>query len=167
MKIKTYLPIFNGFYGSILSDLEDKKQASELFTQAIEETINDDIKCKVKFEALVSPRFYNFSNDEIHVEINISQKEFKYLFKYCLDQQEEFTEYLESRFTSCDGFTSFYYNNLAGWERYMYEFKDYKESKQGVILSSLLDFYLKYVFEYSEEDLLEYAVQNGAMQLEY
>lgn len=166
MKIKTYLPIFNGFYGSILDDLEDKQQASELFTQAIEETINNDVKCDIKFEALVSPRFYNFSNDEIHVEININQKEFNYLFKYCLDQKEDFTQYLENKFTSCDGFTSFYYNSLSGWERYLYEFKDYKESKQGVILSSLLDFYLKNLFEYAEDDLMEYATQNGATQLE-
>jgi len=166
MKINTYLPIFNGFYGSILEDLEDHEEASKLFVEAVNKEVNQDIKCDIKFQSLVRPRFYNFTNDEIHVSILISKKEFNYLFNYCLEQREEFTKYLESRFTSCDGFASHYYNTLAGWERYKYEFNDYEESKQGVILATLLDFYLEYVFEYSEDNLMEYANQNGVLTQE-
>jgi len=163
MKLEINLPIFNGFYGSILEDLSNHHEAAELFTQAIEKELKRDFKISLEHKELIRPRFYNFNNDVILVELTTYKYVIKELFELCLDcYRQEFLEYIKQRLTSYDGFTSFYSNTLAGWERYRYEFYNYDQDKQGAMLNIILDFYLSDICEYNENDLMEYANQNGA-----
>ena len=167
MKIQSYLPLFKGFYGSILDEIENHDEAARLFTKFTEDQVNTEVKADFIFQKLQRPRFYNFSNDEIHIEIKISKKEIRGLFDLCLDvYRNEFLEYIKNHFTSCDGFVSFYGNTLASWEKYMYEFYDKKENEQGILLSTMFDFYLCDILELNDDDLLEYAHQNGCVNHE-
>lgn len=64
------------------------------------------------FESLQSPREYNFTTDRIFAHIPYSAV--KKLYK-AIDK-EALRELIKDKFTSYDGFASFYSNNLAKWE---------------------------------------------------
>jgi len=70
------------------------------------------IPCTITFQKVVSPRFYNFTNDSINCEVQVDVAK---LIDYATDNWEEFTQYIKDRYTSCDGFTSFHSNDPAKW----------------------------------------------------
>ena len=75
------------------------------------------IKLNAKFSALVSPRSYNFTTDRIFVKIPL--RAVKELYKYV--GAEKLNKAIEERFTSYDGFMSFYDNSLAAWPKNLNE----------------------------------------------
>jgi hypothetical protein len=68
-----------------------------------------------EFEKLVSPAYYNFSNDSINVMYKLDDNNFKNIHKYLLVYKELFEDYLKGRYTSYDGFISSYSNNVSEW----------------------------------------------------
>lgn len=141
-KIDTYLPIFSGFYGTWFGDTDameeneldhwseetgkelkyedinwNYKQYHEDISDAccdiIEEWLNEVFTgVKIKFQALISPQFYNFSNDSINCEITIDYVE---LLKYLSDNYEAFRDYIKDEYTSRSGFISSYSNDAEEW----------------------------------------------------
>lgn len=72
-----------------------------------------DMGLKFNFQALSSPREYNFSNDSINVEVEVS--DMNKIVTYLQEYKEEFADYIKDRYTSCDGFWSHHSNDSIDW----------------------------------------------------
>lgn len=78
----------------------------------------------LEFDALVSPKFYNFETDRIFAWVTISPENINWILDYLTDYKCEFGEYLENRHKSRSGFTSYYCYELDIWEERLKEFQD-------------------------------------------
>ncbi len=141
--MRTYLPLFTGFYNTIW-EMDDSYLIEELnvdmenidYTKYREDVSKElcrvlpehcDLIESVLYEALVSPRFYNFGNDSINCEVSLSSKEA--VDEYLADNADAFSEYLKDRYTSRDGFASSYSNDPKDWT----DWKD-DQHKFGAVL---------------------------------
>jgi len=175
-KVKTYLPMFPGFYDTIFEAdtdivIEDiNKQRKEKGLKELEfndfefdyNTYNTNVSiacCKfikdnfkdyvtnVEYEELISPREYNFKTDTIHVIIELSDENKKNIIK-TIEEDEEFKIYLNEQYTSRDGFISFYSNNIIDWISNWDETMSDKHK-----LGSILDYIA--TLNYTIEDMYE------------
>lgn len=64
---------------------------------------------KIAYESMESPREYNFTTDRVHVTIEDPQALFDQV------DQGDLAEVIKANFTSCDGFHSFYSNDVLEW----------------------------------------------------
>jgi hypothetical protein len=135
MKVKTYLPLFSGFYEShwdepcfdgeeeifnIPSDMtiDDFVDWNKYHNHIAKEMCNEvqhllsDFVSDIEFEKISSPKYYNFENDSIHCEITFDDDK---IINYLNDNFEAFSTYIRERYTSRDGFISFYENNALEW----------------------------------------------------
>lgn len=89
----------------------------------------------IEFQQVRSPKEYNFKNDSADVEIlpNIDNIQ-SFIYK----NKESFVKYLKSRYTSYDGFISFYENDFESWEQDTKKFTDFNIDNHR--LGSILDF---------------------------
>lgn len=92
----------------------------------------------IKFEELYSPKEYNFSNDSINIEIELSEDNIKEIKKFLYDNLDEYKQYLRDNYTSCSGFISFNPNTFEGWLEITKDFNDYSEKMH--YLGSVLEF---------------------------
>ena len=92
-------------------------------------------KIDITFEKVVSPKFYNFSNDSINIEIAI---DLNLVINYLESNLKEFKDYIKNKYTSYDGFISSYSNDGLNW---LNDIKtiDFESSHK---LGSILDFIL-------------------------
>ena len=164
-KIKTYLPVFSGFYNTvwqfkdenILYDVNDTRkenglpelESDENFDIAYNEYENDVSKelCKVlqenlsdfvemiEFENVYSPKTYNFSTDSINCIIETKPEAIK---EFIYKNKGAFSEYLKNKYTSCDGFIAGYGNRFENWKKYTNNFNDFTENEH--YLGAILDF---------------------------
>jgi hypothetical protein len=141
-KVKTWLPVFSGFYNTIWDDNDDYELDEEKFTDEQKEEyyrsdlyydnvkdyehsvvssfikeLTDKLKegkfvKSIEFEKIVSPKEYNFTNDSVNVIIDINTD---ICMKYIVDNKESFSKYLKDHYTSCDGFWSHYSNDYDTW----------------------------------------------------
>jgi len=142
MKIKTQLPIFQGFYNTIFEPNEDstiedyndcngtdykfddfKFDYDEYHNRIAKECINSveknlnelGFKCSIAFEKIDSPKYYNYRNDSIDIELKITKQVIKKLYSVLKENKEEFEIYIKENFTSRSGFISFYSNDVDVW----------------------------------------------------
>jgi len=165
--IESYLPIFSGFYNTLFeadedSSIEDgftyddyefdyedyRNRVAVACCEAIQSQLKN-LGITIKFQNIVSPRFYNFSNDSINVAYHLEEDSYKNLYKYILENKEAFDSYIKENYTSHDGFMSFHSNNANDWMLYLIE-----EDKLSHRFGACLEFYLENE-EYTQNDLLE------------
>lgn len=91
---------------------------------------------EIVFEELISPKFYNFSNDSVNVQIKVTTAFLKELKEYLNTNKEAFALYIKDRYTSCSGFISSYSNQVETW---LGEYWKELETKAH-ILGSILEF---------------------------
>ena len=167
--IKTYLPVFSGFYGTLFEDIIDSEvdyilEGEETYTTdnvefdyktfkddiskqcvgVFEDAFNRDIhtKLSVSFESLFSPKFYNFENDSINVAISLSKEDFNTIISAIKGNKAEISEQLKERYSSREGFSSFHSTDLDEWiEDLTLEFENEEDCshKWGAILEILCD----------------------------
>jgi hypothetical protein len=135
MEIKTWLPLFKGFYGTFwdgddeLNDYcwnynvsSDDVQVDwsayhKMVAFTFVEKMQDDLIPmgfieSMTFEKISSPKYYNFENDSIYVTIVPKVEAIKtYIHQY----MSEFDAYVKEKYTSRDGFTSFHPNTAFEW----------------------------------------------------
>jgi hypothetical protein len=173
-KCKTWLPVFQGFYGSgieddndleytIFDNPDDKRmlpvhknwlveeitdyidysdyhnELSDAICESIcEELESQELISDYKFEGLVSPKYYNFRNDHIDVELEV---DIIHLIELCKKSIEGFKEYLKNNYTSYDGFMSSYSNDSDDW---FGELSDYTDglimNDTGHCIGAILNF---------------------------
>lgn len=167
-KIGTWLPIFQGFYGSSFEDDDDLLDKlfsdPEKLGETSKEWLNDnafnhidysdyhldlakcicDTVCETmieqklitsyEFEELRSPKEYNFTNDSINVKFEVCIQD---LVDKCMDNFEDFKQYIKDTYTSYDGFSSSYTNNATEW---IEDLEDNTSHKIGSMLQFLIEF---------------------------
>lgn len=165
MKVKTFLPVFSGFYGTIWEfdynyiedfikeerkeknlysdvDFNDLKIDNETFENDIVnlfcEALPDfmpDFIEKIELEKIVRPKYYNFSNDSANVIITIKPDEVK---SFIYANKEKFFEFLKKRYTSYNGFISHYENDFQSWESITENFSNF--TCDGHRIGAILEF---------------------------
>lgn len=152
------LMFFSGFYESIhnsafdfeeecvLDDHPGKKWGDFRWTYDWNQyarnyvsAISSETGLKFEFRNLWSPREYNFATDEIYCFLD--KKDVKKISSAL--ETETLKKLIKERFTSCDGFISFYSNDIDEWKE-----KDVMEWDE-IELGTLLDAWLE------ENDLYE------------
>ena len=119
----------------------------------------------LRFESLKSPREYNFSTDIIYAYID------EEVVRRLLDDLEDskLADMIRERFTSCDGFISFYPNRIEEWKEKPLEEWDYNEV--GTILEAYgaqgEDFEWGVYYERCERHVLDTALDKGMDWGEY
>lgn len=144
MKVETFLPVFDGFYYSIWSDLIDNEVDIEI-EMFNDDNVNhnltiDDCDVEIDFEGLAKSiyykimeyiddvfpglvlnsefqrlimlKYYNYSNDNVYIEVELDKDKFMNLI---LDNEDLLRELIKDNYTSCSGFISSYPNNLDDW----------------------------------------------------
>ena len=86
--------------------------SNEYITDALIELNHSDIILEVKYQKMVSPKYYNFSNDSINVSIKYDHQKLK---KFISDNLNDFETYISGKYTSRDGFISSYSNDSNEW----------------------------------------------------
>jgi len=166
--IESYLPIFQGFYGTIFEcdkeeDLiaEDKtyddykwfyKEYHERVAKSCVPSIQDQLVnfgITIEFQSLYSPREYNFSNDSINVAYTLENDSLDKIVEYIQENREEFDTYVKDNCTSYDGFISFYSNDSDVW---LNEYVKREDGAMETVFGHLLEFILK-CEEYNADDL--------------
>lgn len=138
-QFKTFAPLFPGFYGTVFEydneeyDIEyyNEENGTDLkyddfnwnyseyhnrvcraFVNRLESEINYFLPVKVDFEEIVSPKFYNFSNDSVNISVELDLQQLLSLIE---QRKEEATQYFKDKYTSCSGFISFHSNDIEDW----------------------------------------------------
>jgi len=111
-----------------------RNDTAESFNDALEaELVTLGFVSGMDFQEVISPKYYNFSNDSVNVEIKLSPENEKNIRKYLLDHKEEFERYIKERYTSRDGFISHYSNDSDDW-------LSFELDENGHVLGTLLEF---------------------------
>lgn len=128
-----------------------------------EELIELGLIKSYKYESLVSPKYYNFSNDSINVEFKFSTENKVRIAQYIKEHWNAFKDYLKDNYTSCSGFISSYSNDVADWLKISDSLEH--SHKSGSILNFILtnegisDFYI-YEKVMGVRDYLELELNN-------
>ena len=91
----------------------DFKKLRELMSADYVECIKRQTGLQVTYESLESPKYYNFSSDIIYA--HISPEEVQRI--YDETDKAALADYIKERFTSRDGFISFYSPDLSEWSK--------------------------------------------------
>lgn len=149
MRVKTYLPLFSGFYDSHWSEpcfdgeeeifnLPKDKEFWEFvdwnkyYNHIAKEMCNEvqyllsDFVSNIEFECIKSPKYYNFENDSINCEITFDEDK---VLEYLNQNFSLFKDYIKLMYTSRDGFISYHSNDAKDW------MQDWDEHKVGSILA--------------------------------
>lgn len=170
MKVKTFLPVFDGFYHTFFEcdseefmindynnehntnyDYSDfnwnyddyhKSVAKQCCSVINKLLIKHKIIKSLKFEKIVSPRQYNFENDSINISTDIYVNNIK---KYLKENFKDFSDYVKSHYTSVSGFTSFYSNDPHVWINDLKTKKIFENVHQ---IGAILDFICKDIISF-------------------
>ena len=88
-------------------------------TRTIERELKElDVIKSIKMEEMVSPKFYNFSNDSINIVVVFTKKNVQTIKKIIASNAEKWSEYLLNHYKSYDGFMSSYdyYSDSKDWK---------------------------------------------------
>lgn len=151
MKYPLRLFFFGGFYNTIhdgvfdqemeyiLEDFPGKswddfnwKINYENYCRKYVLVVNSNTGLDLEFRNMWSPREYNFTTDEIYCYLT---KEDLQKISSALNSKT-LTKIIKQRFTSRDGFSSFYSNNLDVWKEK--EIEDWDELELGTLLDAWL-----------------------------
>ncbi len=185
-KIESYLPLFDGFYSTLFeycredgdiewhnqehqTDLnyddfnwnytERNDRISEQVCSIVNGLLSDeDINMTINFQKLVSPKYYNFTNDSINCEYVISQKEYDLIVDYLKSNWTEFENWIKDRYTSRDGFISSHSNNAEIWINNM-KSESHLEHNFGSVLEFILqnqDYYSSSVYDEIQDDYIDF-----------
>jgi hypothetical protein len=129
------------------------KAVCEFLSKKTSELVNMNVE--FEFQNIYSPQYYNFKNDSINVNIKTDEcleKAFvKHLLDFIKNHIGNFQKYIESNYTSYDGFCSFYSNNYNDWIKNEYNAHE---------LGSLLEFALREKFDDIETEMMYYVLEN-------
>lgn len=94
-------------YSEAYKDAEKNvvRETIKVVERALEKYVTD-----IELEEIVSPRFYNYSNDSINVKVSFSKENIEAIKNAIAENMEDWKSYLKFKYTSCDGFISHYSN---------------------------------------------------------
>lgn len=122
------------------SEYFDDNFQNDLYVKAIQDKADyylsgtheiEGIKIDIQTGEIYSPRAYNFSTDQLDLEVTYNKSQVK---QYAKNNQEEFGEFLKNNYSSYDGFYSHTANNYEDWKE---DFKADNPQSIGAILTYL------------------------------
>ena len=118
--------------------LDVVKSITEVVVDYINNELPGDLSVIAKDFELSSPKYYNFHNDHIDITFKCSKELLDWLKKYCIENYEFFKVFIYERYTSYDGFSSNYDNDLIEWlDNY-----DVNVIEDSHVLGTILEFFL-------------------------
>lgn len=143
MKSECYIQFFHGFYGSIWEPWEaleyETNENDEYFDDsrdtfnnaAYEKAIGEEVTSlyndwleevglsgvKASFVKIDSPTFYNFRNDEIVVNVEVSEEGKEKIWSLFWKNAERIKDMIKENHTSYDGFFSCMSNDMSEWDK--------------------------------------------------
>jgi len=164
--IESYLPLFQGFYNTTLEYYEEEhdidhyneKNGTELTYddfnwdyQEREKRVSPELcekiskllkyegfEIDIKFQKLISPREYNFSNDSINCEFILNQSTYDKIIDYLKVNWSSFEQYIKSEYTSYDDFISSHSNSAEVWMNNM-KSESHLEHNFGSVLHFIMN----------------------------
>lgn len=111
---------------------------SQTYAAAFNTVASDalELPLNLKYEAMTSPREYNFETDRIFCDMPLSVAR-KLFARSRADNHAALTAQIKKRFTSYDGFISGYPNNLESWLDK--PLTDWDHNELGTLLLACLD----------------------------
>lgn len=117
------------------------KRVAKAFLNEVEaKLIELKIVSEIRFQKVVSPKYYNYSNDSVNCEVILRPYNGEALQKYIFENRENLSEYLRAEYTSCSGFISSYSNNFEDWQAETEDFLNWERNAHH--LGSILQFIL-------------------------
>lgn len=122
----------------------------EFITNKLNEIFETSIN--VKFKKIISPKYYNYTNDSIDITVECDVDSFmKELLAIIKSNMETFDVYIKEHYTSYDGFVSFYSNDCKEWLKENYDTHE---------IGALIDFVLKVKYSQIYDELIYYVKEN-------
>ena len=132
-----------------------RENVAKTVCEFLSEKISDMLKVnvQVEFQNIYSPMYYNFKNDSINVNLKIDDEDLfmKNLLSFVKNHFDKFKQYIESNYTSYDGFLSHYSNNANEWVKNEYNAHE---------IGSILEFALRTYYNDIETDMMYYVLEN-------
>lgn len=139
---------FSGFYETLLGELlpydlsDEDKQAfindlGKDYISSLNRWIYDEIGIKLflEFKEVISPKEYNFTTDRLLAAINYSELTILHDIAF-KERLHGFSEYLKDRFTSYDGFYSYYPSDVRSWIDH--SLREWDHNQTGALLDFLV-----------------------------
>jgi hypothetical protein len=120
------------FWSNFQSD-KYKKRIQELSSEFLDGKIDNDngIEITIKCKEIYSPKYYNFSTDEIVMDVTFNKTK---ILQVISKETETFNQFLKDNYTSYDGFNSFTSNNYNDW---LVDFEENEVRSIGAVLTYL------------------------------
>ena len=143
LKLNIELPLFPGFYGSVLEDsdtegsawnsfvdgaeiaydpddyeydwAERRKDICEGFVDAIKRQTPSGLFKTIEFNHMTSPREYNFTTDKIWVDVTFEPTFISEVVQFMLREHDWLKERIREDWTSRSGFISHMANHIGEW----------------------------------------------------
>jgi hypothetical protein len=186
--MKTWLPIFPGFYGTwyepnetdefnYINEQRESIHIAPLPFEAIKwdyaayynevsknacnyiENVLENFVTAIKFEEIRSPKEYNFSNDAINIEVELSEENIIAIKTFLFDNIENFKKHISKTYTSYDGFLSSYSNDAIDWLDYIDTNLEHKHK-----LGSILQFICYKLKDNIDEIMPEFTLMDVCLQ---
>lgn len=162
MKIKTFLPLFSGFYNTLLDpdekiyDYQHENNLNDNHFDFDYKTYEYDVvneicdfvasNCElinsVELERVNNPKEYNFANDSADVIIDVDNSK---LISFIYANESGLNDYFKEHYTIRSGFIPSYPDNFKEWESETNNFTEL----DGHYLGAILDYFFR---EYKEID---------------
>ena len=120
-------------YKAMFNDLSE--QIFDIITSDMEK---NNLISGAKFEKLVSPKYYNYNNDSINIEVYLNEDNIDTIETILNENKDSWAEYVKSHFTSYDGFSSYYSNNINNEDWNLREIIENGYTQLGFILEFIL-----------------------------
>ena len=186
MKVQTFLPVFNGFFGTLFEDLiynatefaiDDYNEQNNTnlvyddfnfnFDSIIQEICKDAVsKIEEKLNEIginCKIIYENFISPREYnfsndsINIEINFKKFSRVIEILEPNFDSFTQYIKDNYTSSDGFISSYSNYSSDWMEDLENDAKNEAHKVGAVL----DFILQEIEEYKDDDLYYELCENS------
>jgi hypothetical protein len=107
----------------------------------------------IKGGQIYSPQYYNYSNDNMDLDVTFSKKD---VMEAVNKDVPKFDEFLKERYSSRDGFTSFTSNNYLDW---LQDFNEENDTAIGAVLTYLF----QETIEENHENFIQYVCCDNYM----
>lgn len=122
--VTTYDTYLGELWGGIPYNMRDKAddEIGKCAVDYIEDAFYSDVfssdydrDFEVTYVETYHPKYYNFETDSVVFDFAYTDKLCEFMLGYAAMNRDNFEEFLEKKYTSCDGYVSFTPNNWDDW----------------------------------------------------